>query len=54
MAHKRQISKAIPRNERANVPEDEQAEEQEALRVPQEGLEGTRKSTRVKKAKQLD
>ena len=54
MAHKRQISEAIPRNEGANAPEDEQTEEQETLRVPQEGSEGTRKSTRVKKAKQLD
>ncbi len=57
--HKRQISEAIPRNERANAPEDRQAEGQaegqgQALKDPQEGPKDTRKSTRARKALQLD
>lgn len=44
-AHKRQISKAIPSNERPNAPE----EEQEDPKV--EGSEGTRKSSRARKPK---
>jgi hypothetical protein len=49
-AHKRQISQAIPRDERTNAPEDEQAQAQ-ALGDPQEGQEASRRSGRACKPK---
>jgi hypothetical protein len=54
--HKRQISQAIPSNERPNAPGEEQENpEAQAQEDPQEdpqaGMEGTRKSTRARKPK---
>lgn len=48
-AHKRQISKAIPSNERPNAPEEEQ--EDPKAEAQGEGSEGTGKSTRARKPK---
>jgi len=48
-AHKRQISQAIPSNERPNAPDEEQ-EDPEA-EAQGEGSEGTRKSARIRKPK---
>jgi hypothetical protein len=51
-AHKRQISEAIPRNERLNTPnEAPTAAPQQAQQAAQEGSAGTRKSGRAKKRK---
>jgi hypothetical protein len=49
-AHKRQISQAIPSNERPNAPGKEQ-EDPKALEDPQAGTEEPRKSTRTRKPK---
>jgi hypothetical protein len=46
--HKRQISQAIPSNERPNAPEEKQ-EDPKASKDPQAGTEGLRKSTRARK-----
>jgi hypothetical protein len=49
-AHKRQISEAVPRDERPNAPGEEQEDpEAEAQKDPQEA--GTRKSSRARKPK---